>query len=113
MSSYYIGYANGSMNPFMSEIKQEPVMGREDGVTFPEGDKGRNIMDHDVLDNETEKEAEDRRNRVQMTFLKDVGRYKQEGEEGLDEQIRKVKLEPEEKAGVRTRRNHPRLGLLE
>ena len=64
MSNYYTGYANGSMNPFKSEIKQEPVMGREDGVTFPEGDKGRNIMDHDLLGNETEKEAEGRRNRV-------------------------------------------------
>ena len=64
MSSYYTGYANGSMNPFRGEIKQEPVVGREDGVGFPEEDKGRNIMDYDVLGKESEKEAEDRMNRV-------------------------------------------------
>ena len=58
-------------------------------------------MDYDVFGKETEKEAENRMNKVQVTFLKDVGRYKQEGKEALSEQIKKVKLEPEEKAGVR------------
>ena len=100
MSSYYIGYANGSMNPFSGEIKEEPVEGREDGIAFPEGDKGRNVMDYDVLGRESEKEAETKRHKVQMTFLKDVGRYEQSGEEDLKEQIRKVKLEPEERARV-------------
>ena len=39
MSNYYTRYANGSMNPFRGEIKQEPVVGREDGVIFPEEDR--------------------------------------------------------------------------
>ena len=36
-----------------------------------------------------------------MTSLKDVRRYEQSGEEDLKEQIRKVKLEPEDDVGVR------------
>ena len=60
MSSYYTGYANGSMNPFRGEIKQEPVMGREDGVVFPEEDKGRNTMNYDVFGKESQEEAEAR-----------------------------------------------------
>ena len=101
MSSYYTGYANGSMNPFRGEIRQDTMVGREDGVAFPEEDMGRTIMDYDVLGRESQEEAEARVYRVQMTFLKDVGRYKQEGKENLDEQIKKVKLEPEEEVGVR------------
>ena len=89
MSNYYTGYANGSMNPFKGEIKQEPVKGREDGIVFPEGDKGRNIMEYDVFGKESEDAPETRLHKVQMTFLKDVGRYEQSGEEDLEDKLRK------------------------
>ena len=75
MSSYYTRYANGSMNPFRGEIKQETLVRREDVATFPEGDKGRKIMDYDVFGKESQEEAKTIVYKVQMTFLKDVGRY--------------------------------------
>ena len=36
-----------------------------------------------------------------MTFLKDVGRYNQKEKKDLEEQIREVKMEAEQKVGVR------------